>query len=82
MGSSTEKLSGLKAMSKSRSAGQGIDKKQYSMVISMNDAIDQNPYDTSPFRSALRPFIESRQQVRAWWRNIDKGRSISAAAFA
>ena len=25
------------------------------MVMSMNDAIDQNPYDTSPFRSALRP---------------------------
>ena len=27
------------------------------MVISMNDAIDQNPYDTSPFRSALRPIV-------------------------
>jgi hypothetical protein len=25
------------------------------MVISMNVAIDKNPYDTSPFRSALRP---------------------------
>jgi hypothetical protein len=27
-------------------------------------------------------FIEARQQVRAWWRNIDKARSISAAVFA
>jgi len=27
-------------------------------------------------------FVEARQQVRAWWRNIDNARSISAAAFA
>ena len=27
-------------------------------------------------------FIEARQQMRAWWRNIDKARSIKAVAFA
>jgi hypothetical protein len=30
----------------------------------------------------MAQFIEARQQVRAWWRNIDKGRSIKAVAFA
>jgi hypothetical protein len=30
----------------------------------------------------MAQFIEARQQVRAWWRNIDKARSISAAVFA
>jgi phage/plasmid primase-like uncharacterized protein len=30
----------------------------------------------------MAQFIEARQQVRGWWRNIDKARSISAAAFA
>ena len=30
----------------------------------------------------MAQFIEARQQVRAWWRNIDKGRSISAMEFA
>jgi hypothetical protein len=55
-----EKLSEMKAIAKSRGAGQCIDKKQYSRVISMNDAIDQNPYDTSPFRSeALRPVLRN-----------------------
>jgi hypothetical protein len=34
------------------------------MVISMNDAIDQNPYDTSRFRSALRPFAHDTSDGR------------------
>ena len=30
----------------------------------------------------MAQFVEARQQVCAWWRNIDKARSISAVAFA
>ena len=50
-----EKRSELKAVVKSRNSGQYIDKEQYYRIVSMNDAIGQNPYDTSPFRSARRP---------------------------
>jgi hypothetical protein len=56
-----EKLSELKAIAKSRGAGQCIDRKLYSGVISMNDAITQSSYDTSPFRSALRPVLYEYQ---------------------
>jgi hypothetical protein len=43
------------------------------VVISKAETIDS---------TLMAQFIEARQQVRAWWRNIDKGRSIKAVAFA
>ena len=43
------------------------------VVISKAEKIDS---------TLMAQFIEARQQVRAWWRNIDKGRSIKAVAFA
>jgi putative DNA primase/helicase len=43
------------------------------VVISKAETIDS---------TLMAQFIEARQKVRAWWRDIDNARSISAAAFA